>query len=115
MADTLFDVAATETADDLPPINGTQKQIPWATQVRKDKLSAVALLIRQQQELVQAHYAAGRNEKAEQAREVCRRFIDFAGQLERESSARFWLDRRENSAHELLTNATPKPGGSFNL
>lgn len=113
MADALFDVAPLGSEGDLPLIEGTSKQVPWATHVRKDKLTEVGRLIRQQQALVQTHYAAGRAEKAEQSQKVVTRFIEAAGRLERETSAHFWLDHRENSAHELLTNAPAKPGNSF--
>lgn len=104
---------ASDAFADLPPLQGSEKQLGWSSRVRKHLLTEIGTLIRQQQALVQAHHAAGRPEKAEQAQAVVTQYIDAAGRWEREPSCRVWLDYRNNTAHDLLTDAPANPGSTW--
>lgn len=110
----LFDVPTATVSVDLPSLEGSDKQRNWAFFIRSRKMAEVQALIRGQRGLVETHRQAGRVPQTEAAQATLTIFIDGAGRLERERSARFWIDRRENTAHELLTGGAPaRPGPSY--
>lgn len=96
------------TADDgLPTLTGSEKQCRWAIKIRSEKMQGVHLLIRQQRRLVETHDAARRAVKAHGARLVLSEMIETAGRLERETTSRFWIDRRELTPEQLLRGVNP--------
>jgi hypothetical protein len=97
----------------LPPIQGTQNQIPWAEQVRKGKLASCRKALRELRAYAQRFKDRGQAEQAERHWSRLRGWIDRMELLEREASARFWLDHRSNEAAELLSNEPANPGGSW--
>ena len=112
---TLFDAAEVAQAEspDLPPIQGSQRQIEWGTKVRDGKLGSCYTVIRQWRELVSRHTAAGRTEAAGREQAQLSQALQRLGDLEKQASAGWWIDRRDNTALELLTNAEPKPGNEL--
>lgn len=102
--------AAPEPA--LPPINGTPNQIPWAEQVRAGKLAHCRKALTELQRLTE-QYRRSQHEAYERHRARLRAWMDSMERLEAETSARFWLDHRENLASELLNGEEAKPGPSW--
>lgn len=108
MMTTLFDVEPTPTADDgLPPLTGSPKQVPWALKERARLMAGVHTLIRQQRGLIDAHLTAGRKPQADAACLALGRMVNRAGELERETAARFWIDRRNLEPEQLLRGVRP--------
>jgi hypothetical protein len=95
---------------DLPMLKGTPKQVPWATAVRAAKLQDCDTLLRQWRLLIERHKDAGRSEAVERERAGYAAALDRLGAMERQVTCRWWLDRRENTAEELLTGGDAKPG-----
>lgn len=106
---TLFDAPEpTPTADDgLPPLTGSPKQVPWALKERARLMAGVHTLIRQQRWLIDAHLTAGRKPQADAACLALGRMVNRAGELEQETTARFWIDGRSLSAEALLRGDNP--------
>lgn len=110
---TLFDIEPDASQRQLPDLTGTAKQIPWATHVRREQFAAVDRLITEMQRLVEVHRKAGREEQAERQRAALREALDRLPELEQQTYSGWWLDRRDNTAQELLAGAEPRPGNSF--
>jgi hypothetical protein len=113
--DTLFDVPEPEVEQlDLPPLRGSAKQEPWANDVRAKKLAEVGRLLREWQEYIRNLERTGKAEKATLERGKLREALDASETLLERDTCRFWLDRRDNTARELLAGADPKPGDTYN-
>lgn len=81
---------------------GSEKQILWATDVRRKQLTAVEKHLREWRLLIEAHERSGKTEKSEQARAKYREALDALGHLEAETSAHRWIEMREATVPELL-------------
>jgi hypothetical protein len=98
---------------ELPPIQGTPNQIKWATDVRNGKINHCRKALRDIQALTEQYRRQGKTELYESHRARLRKWMDRLEQLEANTSARFFLDRRENSASELLNDEDAKPGSTY--
>lgn len=117
MSDTLFDVEPQHDPIDeldLPPLRGSVRQEPWANDVRRKLLSEIGKLLRDWQRYVRTLADTGKAEKAEQERVKLRAAIDASERLLKRDTCRWWLDRRNNTARELLADDPAKPGGTYN-
>lgn len=99
----LFDIAP-EPQPELPPLVGSSAQIPWAEKVRAKQLAAIRKLIRDEQVLV----GRGKLDCL-----VLERHIEAVVWIKRSTSCRYWLDRRDNTALELLDGAPARPGNDL--
>lgn len=112
MASTLFEVEPGTGAElQLPPIEGTEKQTPWAEHVRGKLLAEVRKLLRDWEGYVESLRRSGKDAKAEAEADALRQARGVSEELHQQARASFWLDRRENTARELITGAPPRPGG----
>lgn len=110
MADTLFDLPAETVArKDLPPLKGTDKQIPWAEGIRTRLLFAVERYLTERRRLIDVNQQRGRDVSELRARFGAQ--LNRLAEMERETRAGWWIDHRECTADELLTGA-PVPRGS---
>ena len=114
--DLLFDVeevdeVAPSLVPDVPQWRGSEAQIAWAEKIRTGKLLGINRWIRERQELA-AKYTGPKNEAL---RLQVRLALDRLEQLEREDRAWYWIDRRSNTADELLIDAPAKPGPGLTL
>ncbi len=106
-------VDVTEAERELPELVGSERQLPWARAVRARKLRECDQLLREWALLIERHEANGRTEQAGREREDRRVALDHLAALERRTAAGWWLNRRDNSARELLSGAPAKPGDSY--
>ena len=110
----LFKVPEAPAVDDcLPELTGSEAQVRWARHERRELLADVDRLIGQMQALAAAYDAAGRDDLAERQREELQRTVAAAGRVTTRRSACWWIDRRKNTALELLTDAPARPGNSL--
>lgn len=111
---TLFEVEPEipERAD-LPPIQGTEKQIPWAEGIRRKKLREIEQVLREWRLYIQRLADLGKEDQADFQRQKFRLALDQLAVIEQKTGANWWIARRENSARELLTDAEAKPGDSY--
>lgn len=112
---TLFDVEPDDVAPQatLPPLKGSEKQVDWATHIRRGKVRDIERLIGEMQEVARRHEAGGKPDLAAKQRAVLHVAVDRFEGLVAQVSASFWIERRENSARELIANAAPKPGNEW--
>lgn len=111
---TLFEVEPEpDHSAELPEIQGTEKQIPWAIAIRKKRLVEIAQYLRKHRLHAENLKDLGRTEAYERERTRYRAELDREEELRRIDQARFWIDHRDNSAQELLENGPAKPGGGF--
>ncbi len=114
MRDSLFDLPPEQAGGrDLPPLSGSDRQRPWAEDVRTKKLAEIDRLLRDWQEYVTLLERTGKTEPAAREREALRAAIDASEGLLKRDTCRFWLDRRCNSGRELLAGAEPNPGNTY--
>lgn len=110
---TLFDIApeALEDAADLPPLRGTDRQLPWARDVRKRLLAECDRLLREWERLVETLARTGKTAAAERERVARRRAYDALEGVRAQTSAHWWIARRSQSARELLAGTEPPDDG----
>ena len=107
---TLFEVETEPAAVDLPPLRGSELHRPWATEIRARKLAACEEFLRQWRLLIERYQDSGRDDAADREREGYREALDALSALQTQQKSTWWIDRRQNEAHELLLGAEPKPG-----
>lgn len=107
---TLFDVAPVVEKRTLPELVGSEKQIAWATVIRKKKLRECERHLRDQRELAARYFEHGQTEAAEREQKSYRAAVDILAIIQAQAECRFWIDRRENTTAELLVLAPPNPG-----
>lgn len=103
---TLFDVDPTPA---LPALTGSQAQIDWAEKIRSGKLRHVREEVKRLQALRAQMESRGHAERAEEYRRKVRQAMTALEKLERAREARFWIDRRDDTADELITEACGVP------
>lgn len=113
MSMTLFETQPAPPEVELLPIQGSEKQTPWAEAVRAGKLAKCREHLRKWRLLILNYEDAGRDDLADQERGGYRAAVDILAILQGQTAARFWIDRRFNDAAELLTLSPAKPGSSY--
>lgn len=105
----LFEVPKSEEPDgsELPALRGSEKQIEWAAKIRPKLLAQVSRYLRERRELLQRQ---PEGPKKAQLRAGYTRLVDAAGRIERREWSSWWIERRDNSADELLTDKPARPG-----
>ena len=92
---------ATESAQGLPALTGSDKQVAWATTIRAEQLGKVA-------KMRQEFEATGRKQNATEAvmAEQMGQFDALVAKLTAQTAAAWWIDRRTNSAQALLKDVS---------
>lgn len=94
----------------LPRLQGSQRQRDRAEHIRRERFAAIQKLLRDWKTLIEHRQAKGRTEQAEREQKAYGEALDRMEHLEQMNHAAFWIERRENSARELLAGSEPKPG-----
>lgn len=101
---------------DLPELDATPAQRKWATDVRNGKIKHCRKLVRDWQEYIALLRKRGTEAGQRIVSQETTRLqaaIDVLERLEQETSARFWLNHRDNTARELLSEAEAAPGDGY--
>lgn len=113
---TLFDAECIpeRKRETLPPMIGSQKQVDWATHIRRSVLSEADRLIKDADRLAEAYERAGKCQPARSVRAYACRLSDKRNWLaSRAVEAAFWIERRDNTAEEILEGEPARPGHTF--
>lgn len=86
------ETAAQADANDWPTLNGTDRQIPWATTIRADTIAAMAKRL-------------NRHPDADIATRALAVWTDDAL---RHTDASWWIDNRTNAVRAVTANLTPE-------
>ncbi len=109
MAQTLFDVEPDATDEsDLPELTGTEKQVPWATQIRRKLIAEMDATLLQWQRYTQRLADQGDHERSERERENLRQALRAADGIREQTYSGWWIDRRSQTAKELLAGIEPE-------
>lgn len=104
--------ALPEPLDALPELRGTVNQVPWATHVRAKLAEEVERHLRDWWRKPWPRLRdSGKAEAAEREGDAYREALDAWEGIRAQEYSGWWLDRRENTARELLHGAEPRPGG----
>ncbi len=108
---TLFEVEpAPARWAELPSLRGSEKQLPWAGHVRAKALSECDRIIRERQRYVESLVSNGRHEQAARERGRLQAALDHLERIQAQTACAWWIDRRNNTGHQLLTGAAADPG-----
>lgn len=94
---------ANRTAEQLPALTGSEKQVAWATKIRANAIATITEQITQFDEIGQDMVAAGRLTEVQVAagREVLTSFRD---QILGHTDAAWWIDQRARMDKVQLIN-----------
>ena len=94
------ELAQKAAAEGLPQLQGSQKQVVWAEQIRAELLEEAGNFVLKNREYVEKY------ESDETKREEKLRIIDIyegiLGQMQRKSYAAWWIDNRYHSGPYLM-------------
>ena len=92
---------ATESAQGLPALTGSDKQVAWATTIRAEQLGKVA-------KMRQEFEATGRKQNVTEDVMAAQmgQFDALVAKLTAQTAAAWWIDRRTNSAQALLKDVS---------
>lgn len=114
MNPTLFDLEDLH-GPELPALRGSPRQIEHFGRVRDGKIRHCRTLVRNQQEYIERHLRHVLPRRASSQRQVLRKWIERLETLEQETDINWWIERRDNDAAELLSDAPPRPGPDPNF
>ena len=99
-AEKAAELAQKAAAEGLPQLQGSQKQVVWAEQIRAELLEEAGNFVLKNREYVEKY------ESDETKREEKLRIIDIyegiLGQMQRKSYAAWWIDNRYHSGPYLM-------------
>ena len=115
MNNTLFDTppAPSRLTADLPPLQGSERQVRWATDIREKAIREGHTHLGELRRLQERHAAARQVEQAGRAYEAAKKAAEGLARLERIVDSRFWITHRENTITELLSGAEARPGDEW--
>jgi hypothetical protein len=112
--DSLFEVeGAADAAPELPPLKGTPAQRDWAADVRRGKVAETLKVLRDWEEYIRRLQGAGKTEAAAREAAALGKARERWEWIRIKNTCRWWLDRRLNTARELLAGAEPNPGNRY--
>lgn len=111
---TLFDVPRERRGlPELPALHGSPRQCPWADDIRVKKLQALDTHFRKWRLMIEMYERAAMDSRAADERRGYEEAYEAFGKLIHETSARFWIDRRDNTPFQILHGDPPAPGSSY--
>lgn len=111
---TLFEVEAETHGEvvgqELPPLRGSDKQLPWAEDVRPKLVAAINKHLREWGRFVKALAASSKTDpdRLEREQEAYRAACQKADEIFAEPYAGWWISRRKQTARELLNGVEPE-------